>query len=100
MSNVEISMGSEITSGINSSERVLPSAISAYERCGYEAGYARGVSDVLAAMIEAAAAFSRFQAGSAKDTFRLVNAFSEYLEQKIQHKSHTPDPASGDGSGI
>jgi hypothetical protein len=88
------------TATLSVHENVLPNLVSAYQERGYEAGYARGVSDTLAAVLEATEDFVRLRPNSAAETRRLLHAFSEVLEQ---HVRQTPPPAHHefvDGLGI
>ncbi len=96
----EVSPWFGIVADEDSAAGVLSTLASVYERSGYDAGYSRGVNDVLATVLEAAASFSRLQPGSANETFRLLHAFSEFLEQRVEGKSQMVDETFGDGSGI
>jgi hypothetical protein len=68
---------------------VWPALVNMYQEQGYEAGYARGVSDVLAASLEAAEDFLRRQPRSDPDARRLLYAFTEFLETRV--RTETPD---------
>jgi hypothetical protein len=81
-------------------QNVLSPLVSAYHERGYEAGYARGVNDSLAAVLEAAEEFVRLQPGSAEETRRLLYAFSEFLEGQIGRTPPHSENGFVDGLGI
>ena len=79
---------------------VLPSLVSAYCERGYDAGYARGVNDMLAQVLLAADRFARLRPESATDTRRLLYAFSEFLEDQVPRTPAYPDHFVAEGLGI
>jgi hypothetical protein len=81
-------------------ENVLPNLVSAYHERGYEAGYARGVNDTLAAVLEATEDFVRLRPDSAAETRRLLYAFSEFLEEQVRRTPHHAEHEFVDGLGI
>jgi hypothetical protein len=81
-------------------QHVLPPLVSAYHERGYEAGYARGKNDVLAAVLETTDEFSRLEPESAAETRKLLYAFSKFLEEQIQRSPRDSDHGFVDGSGI
>jgi hypothetical protein len=85
---------------INSQTAALPSLVSAYHERGYEAGYARGINDALAAVLESTEDFARLQPGSAAETRRLLYAFSEFLEEQVRQSPSHSDHGFVDGLGI
>jgi len=80
-------------------DNVWPVLVNVYQEQGYEAGYARGVNDVMAAVLEATEDFVSLRPDSA-ETRRLLHAFSEFLENHVRRKP--PDRQQGftDGLGI
>jgi hypothetical protein len=81
-------------------QNVLSPLISAYHERGYEAGYARGVNDSLATILEAAEEFARLQPSSAVETRRLLYAFSKFLEDQIGRTPPHSENGFVDGLGI
>jgi hypothetical protein len=81
-------------------QEVLPSLVGAYRERGFDAGYSRGVNDMLAAVLMATDAFSRQNPQTAAETRRLLFAFSKHLEGYIPRTSSQADHTFGDGSGI
>jgi hypothetical protein len=79
---------------------VLSPLVSAYHERGYEAGYARGINDSLAAVLEAAEEFARLQPKSHLETLRLLHAFSEFLENQISRTPPHSENGFVDGLGI
>ena len=66
---------------------VWPALVNVYQEQGYEADYARAVSDVLADALEATEEFIQSQAHSDAETRRLLYAFSEFLENRVRRKA-------------
>jgi hypothetical protein len=81
-------------------QQVLPPLISAYHEHGYEIGYARGKSDFRAAILEATEDFARLNPAAAVKTRRLLYAFFEFVEQRIERGTHPSQSGFIDGSGI
>jgi hypothetical protein len=81
-------------------QNVLPNLVNAYHERGYEAGYARGVNDALAAVLEATEDFARLRPEPAVETRRLLYAFSEFLEEQIHRTPHHAEHEFVDGLGI
>ena len=81
-------------------QAVLPSLVSAYHQRGYEAGYARGINDALAAVLEATEDFARLEPESAADTRRRLHVFSIFLEERLLRSPARADFGFVDGSGI
>jgi len=81
-------------------QQVFPPLMSAYHERGYEMGYARGRSDVLAAILEATETFVRLDPDSAANTRRLLYAFSDFLEQQMSRRSPEVPHEFVDGLGI
>jgi hypothetical protein len=81
-------------------QNVLSPLVSAYHERGYEAGYARGVNDFLATMLEAAEEFARLQPSSTVETRRLLYAFLEFLEKQIGRTPTHSENGFVDGLGI
>jgi hypothetical protein len=79
---------------------VLPNLVSAYHEQGYEAGYARGINDALAAVLEATEGFVRLRPDSAAETRRLLHAFSEFLEEQVCLTPPHAEREFVDGLGI
>jgi hypothetical protein len=81
-------------------QQVLPPLVSVYHERGYEAGYARGINDALAAALEATEEFVRLQPGPAAETRSLLCAFSKFLEEQIRRSPPHGEHGFVDGSGI
>jgi hypothetical protein len=94
-----VSTGSEFVA-IPDQRQVLPPLMNAYHEHGYEVGYARGRSDVLAAILEVTEDFARRDPASAAKTRRLLYAFSEVIEQRIHRGPRPSQSGFIDGSGI
>jgi hypothetical protein len=62
---------------------VWPALVDVYQKHGFEAGYARGVNDALATVLEATEDFVRQRPQSAVETRRLLHAFSKFLDRRI-----------------
>ena len=81
-------------------QQVLPSLVTAYQERGYDAGYARGVNDALAAVLEATEDFARLRPESVAETRRLLFAFSEFLEKQFRPTPSHLEHDFVDGLGI
>jgi hypothetical protein len=68
----------------NDGNDIWPALVNVYQEQGYEAGYARGVNDVLAAVLEATEDFIRIRGESDPEARRLLYAFSEFLENRVR----------------
>jgi hypothetical protein len=79
---------------------VWPALANMYQEQGYEAGYARGANDTLAATLEATEDFLRLRARSDPSARRLLYAFSEFLESRVKTESHEDHRLFIDGLGI
>jgi hypothetical protein len=79
---------------------VWPALMNAFQEQGYEAGYARGTSDVLANLLEATEDFAKTHPGSPADTRRLLYAFSEFLERRLPKNPPNQAHEFVDGLGI
>ena len=78
---------------------VWPALVNVYQEQGYEAGYARGVNDVMAAFLETTEEFVRLRTDSV-EARRLLHAFSEFLENHVQRTPPDRDQGFSDGLGI
>jgi hypothetical protein len=79
---------------------VLPSLLGVLKEHGYEAGYARGVSDMHLVLLEAVEEFAALQSGSAPATRKLLHAFSQFLERKLEGRLPMRKAGFVDGDGI
>jgi hypothetical protein len=79
---------------------VFPTLIDAYRNRSYDAGYARGLGDARIALLESVQEFRRLQEGSTAEVRRLVEAFSDLVEQKIRSNAPALDCSCIDGLGI
>jgi hypothetical protein len=79
---------------------VFSNLVSAYQEQGYEAGYARGINDALASVLEASEEFARLRPGSVAQTRELLHAFSKYLEEHIRQSRDYRRHEFVDGLGI
>jgi len=75
----------------NEGTGVWPALVNVYHEQGYEAGYARGVSDVLAAVLESTEEFARLHSKTDPGARRLLYAFSEFLENRVRTRSPEDD---------
>jgi hypothetical protein len=89
-----------ISEGDGERENILPSLVAAYEERGYESGYARGVNEALAAVLEATEDFARLRPESPDVTRRLLYAFSKYLEGRVRRTPPQVAHEFVDGLGI
>jgi hypothetical protein len=90
--------GSGVISGDDSSPAIWPALVDVYQEQGFETGYHRGVSDVLAAFLEATEQFVDVRPENAVETRRLLHEFAGHLE-KFLDRPH-PHFYFEDGSGI
>jgi hypothetical protein len=79
---------------------VWPALVNVFHEQGYQAGYARGTSDVLANLLEATKDFAKTHPGSPADTRRLLYAFSEFLERRLPKNPPNHAHEFVDGLGI
>jgi hypothetical protein len=79
---------------------VWPALVNVYQKQGYESGYARGVNDVLATILETTEDFARLRPEAAAETRRLLHAFSEYLDRRIRTQPRDEENHFVDGLGI
>ncbi|MGA3067871.1 MAG: hypothetical protein ABSF29_13595 [Tepidisphaeraceae bacterium] len=86
----------ELPDGVN----VFSTVVSAFQEQGFEAGYARGINDALAAVLEASDEFARMQPLSVAETRKLLYAFSRFLEERIRQSRHHRRHEFVDGLGI
>lgn len=79
---------------------LLPSLIGAYRNHSYEAGYARGRSDVRVAILESLQEFCRQRRDLPTEARRSIEEFFDFVEQRIQKDSTASDQSYVDGLGI
>jgi hypothetical protein len=85
----------------NDRSGVWPAIVNVYQEHGFKAGYSRGASDVLAAVLESTGDFLRSRARSDPQARRLLYEFSEFLEKRVRTKPPGEDnPSFIDGLGI
>jgi hypothetical protein len=89
----------ELSSETTEQDGVWPALVNVYQEQGYEAGYARGVNDVMAAFLEATEEFVCLRTDSV-EARRLLHAFSEFLENHVQRTPPDRDQGFTDGLGI
>lgn len=75
----------------DSPDPLWPVLVNVYHEQGYEAGYARGVSDVLTSTLEVTEDFLRLRGESNPETRRLLHAFSKFLEDHVRTSSSGED---------
>jgi hypothetical protein len=77
---------------------VWPAIVNVYRDQGFDAGYARGINEVLAQFLEATEDFVDQRPESAAETRRLLHSFSEYLHHYVRR--NRADHSFIDGLGI
>ena len=89
----------ELSSATGEPDGVWPALVNVYQEQGYEAGYARGVNDVMAAFLEATEDFVGHRVDSV-EARRLLHSFSEFLENHLRRTAPDRDQGFTDGLGI
>src|ERR1700761_2845808 len=80
---------------------VWPALVNVYHEQGYDAGYSRGASDVLATALEATEEFLRARGQTDVDARQLLYDFTEFLEARLRKSQRGDDDHSViDGLGI
>ena len=82
----------------SSEQTLFPALVNAYREEGYEAGYSRAASDVLASMFEATEEFVALHPETAIETRRLLHSFVERLHAHLRRQRS--DHTFADGLGI
>jgi len=100
MSNLYPNSSNRESAVITPPPDIFSPLVNAYEERGYEAGYARGVSDALAFVLEATAEFSRLRRESAAETRKLLYEFSTFIEKQLQGASGRAEAGFSGGLGI
>jgi hypothetical protein len=78
-----------------------PALVNIYHEQGYEAGYARAISDALATVVESAEQFLRSRPESDLQARKLLYAYSEFLEARVRETTAAQNhPLFIDGLGI
>jgi hypothetical protein len=93
-----VAQESGVIAGDDSAPAIWPALVDVYQEQGFEAGYHRGVNDVLAAFLEATEQFVHARPENAAETRRLLHEFAGHLEEFLD-RSH-PHFFFEDGSGI
>ena len=70
---------------------VWPALVNVYHEQGYDIGYARAISDVLAATLEATEDFLRSRRHADAETRRLLYDFQEFLENRVRNPAPSKD---------
>jgi hypothetical protein len=81
-------------------QEVWPVLVNAYYEEGFSAGYARGINETLAAVLEATEEFASLRPGSSDETRRLLHSFSKFLEKNVRRAPRDDWAEFSDGSGI
>jgi GrpB-like predicted nucleotidyltransferase (UPF0157 family) len=75
----------------NENSAVWPALVNVYHEQGYDVGYARAISDVLAATLEATEDFLRSRRDADAETRRLLYDFEEFLENRVRNPASAKD---------